>query len=255
MEIEKTMKNSVLFVWMICLFAVLETSTIAANKFDKNYVIHYPFDKGKGNQIKDISGKGNHGKLMEGAKRENKGKFGSGISFGSGNSYIETIIDVPERNFTMALWIKTSKDNVGIFSVLDGAAGNGGHDRHFFLSGGKINFRTWKGPGWATSKNVADGKWHHIALVVQDKKGQIAYVDGSKVGTHDYDHSDFDWQKRVWVGFSNDAAVDYFEGIVDEVVYLDVPLSKNEVSALMKPLTVEKNSKLATIWSQIKTDH
>ena len=124
-----------------------------------------------------------------------------------------------------------------------------------FLKDGKINFRTWRGPAWATDKNVADGKWHHIALVVQDKKGQIAYVDGSKVGTHDYDHSDFDWQKRVWVGFSNDAAVDYFEGIVDEVVYLDVPLSKNEVSALMKPLTVEKNSKLATIWSQIKTDH
>ena len=165
------------------------------------------------------------------------------------------MVDVPEKNFTMEVQIKTDQGDVGIYSVLDKAAGEGGHDRHFFLKDGKINFRTWRGPAWATDKKVSDGKWHHIALVVQDKKGQIAYVDGSKVGTHDYDHSDFDWQKRVWVGFSNDAAVDYFEGIVDEVVYLDVPLSKNEVSALMKPLTVEKNSKLATIWSQIKTDH
>ena len=155
----------------------------------------------------------------------------------------------------MALWIKTSEGNVGIYSVLDGAAGAGGHDRHFFLTGGQISFRTWKGPGWQTGKKVADGKWHHIALVVQDKKGQTAYVDGEKVGTHDYDHSDFDWQKRVWVGFSNDAAVDYFEGVIDEVAYLDVPLTKNEIGALMKPLSVEASGKLVDVWGNIKTNY
>jgi len=246
------MRTLALALWIMSLVVVLGTVGSAANKFDKNFVIHYSFDKGKGDGVKDISGESNHGELMNGAKREKKGKFGSGIRFGNENSYIETVIDVPEFNFTMALWIKTSEDNVGIYSVLDGA---GGHDRHFFLSGGKISFRTWKGPGWPTNKNVADGKWHHIALVVQDKKGQTAYVDGDKVGTHAYDHSDFDWQKRVWVGFSNDVAVDYFEGVIDEVAYLDVPLTKKEIGALMKPLAVEASDKLVAVWSNIKTDY
>ena len=64
-----------------------------------------------------------------------------------------------------------------------------------------------------------------------------------------------DWQKRVWVGFSNDAAVDYFEGVIAEVAYLDVPLTKKEIGALMKPLSVEASGKLVDVWGNIKTNY
>ena len=246
----KYLMTSLLIASLVTSFGLVAKAGVSALP----HVFNLSFDD-KSNSGKEQSGNGNRGELKGGAKWTDKGHTGGAVEFDGTKAHVEVMVDVPEKNFTMGVWIKTDQGDVGIYSVLDKAAGEGGHDRHFFLKDGKINFRTWRGPAWATDKKVSDGKWHHIALVVQDKKGQIAYVDGSKVGTHDYDHSDFDWQKRVWVGFSNDAAVDYFEGIVDEVVYLDVPLSKNEVSALMKPLTVEKNSKLATIWSQIKTDH
>lgn len=246
----KYLMTSLLIASLVTSFGLVAKAGVSALP----HVFNLSFDD-KSNSGKEQSGNGNRGELKGGAKWTDKGHTGGAVEFDGTKAHVEVMVDVPEKNFTMGVWIKTDQGGVGIYSVLDKAAGEGGHDRHFFLKDGKINFRTWRGPAWATDKKVSDGKWHHIALVVQDKKGQIAYVDGSKVGTHDYDHSDFDWQKRVWVGFSNDAAVDYFEGIVDEVVYLDVPLSKNEVSALMKPLTVEKNSKLATIWSQIKTDH
>ena len=246
----KYLMTSLLIASLVTSFGLVAKAGVSALP----HVFNLSFDD-KSNSGKEQSGNDNRGELKGGAKWTDKGHTGGAVEFDGTKAHVEVMVDVPEKNFTMEVQIKTDQGDVGIYSVLDKAAGEGGHDRHFFLKDGKINFRTWRGPAWATDKKVSDGKWHHIALVVQDKKGQIAYVDGSKVGTHDYDHSDFDWQKRVWVGFSNDAAVDYFEGIVDEVVYLDVPLSKNEVSALMKPLTVEKNSKLATIWSQIKTDH
>ena len=246
----KYLMTSLLIASLVTSFGLVAKAGVSALP----HIFNLSFDD-KSNSGKEQSGNGNRGELKGGAKWTDKGHTGGAVEFDGTKAHVEVMVDVPEKNFTMGVWIKTDQGDVGIYSVLDKAAGEGGHDRHFFLKDGKINFRTWRGPAWATDKKVSDGKWHHIALVVQDKKGQIAYVDGSKVGTHDYDHSDFDWQKRVWVGFSNDAAVDYFEGIVDEVVYLDVPLSTNEVSALMKPLTVEKNSKLATIWSQIKTDH
>ena len=209
----------------------------------------------QGNPGKDSSENGNNGELKGGAKWIANGYSGGGVQLDGNDGHVEVVVDVPEKNFTMGVWIKTDSGDVGIYSVLDGVAGAGGHDRHFFLAGGQISFRTWKGPGWQTGKKVADGKWHHIALVVQDKKGQTAYVDGEKVGTHAYDHSDFDWQKRVWVGFSNDAAVDYFEGVIDEVAYLDVPLTKKEIGALMKPLSVEANDKLVEVWGNIKTNY
>ena len=96
------MRAFTLLVWIMILVINFLPLSTEAGKFDKNYVIYYTFDKGKGNQVKDIGKQGNHGKLMDGAKREAKGKFGSGIKFGAGNSYIETIVDVPENKFTMA---------------------------------------------------------------------------------------------------------------------------------------------------------
>ena len=68
------------------------------------------------------------------------------------------VVDVPEKNFTMGVWIKTDAGDVGIYAVLDGPAGAGGHDRHFFLKDGNINFRTWKGPAWATDILILIGK-------------------------------------------------------------------------------------------------
>ena len=80
------------------------------------------------------------------------------------------------------------------------------------------------------------------------------YVDGEKVGTHVYDHSDFDWQKRVWIGFSNDAAKDYFNGVIDGASYTAAALTGDQVKMkLMVP--VEPKGKLASTWSDIKTSH
>ena len=208
----------------------------------------------QGNPGKDSSENGNNGELKGGAKWVANGYSGGGVQLDGNDGHVEVVVDVPEKNFTMGVWIKTDSGDVGIYSVLDGVAGAGGHDRHFFLKGGKINFRTWQGPAWATDRNVADGKWHHIALVAKDGAGQTAYVDGEKVGTHAYDHSDFDWQKRVWIGFSNDAAKDYFNGVIDGASYTAAALTGDQVKMkLMVP--VEPKGKLASTWSDIKTSH
>ena len=69
------MRTLALALWIMSLVIVLGTVGSAANKFDKNFVIHYSFDKGNGDQVKDIGGEGNHGELMNGAKREFKREF------------------------------------------------------------------------------------------------------------------------------------------------------------------------------------
>jgi len=246
----KNLISILLIVGLVVIFGPIGKTA----DFDKNYVIHYSFDKDSGNTIKDLSGKNNNGTLINGVTLTKDGKFKNGIEFPGGNGYLETMVNVPEVNFTMALWIKTNSTNVGVCAVLEQAGGAGGHDRHFFLVGGNINFRVWQGGAWPTNAAVADGQWHHIALVTESGAGQTAYVDGKQVGTNAYDHSDFDWQDRMWVGFSNDAATQYFKGTIDEVVYLDVPLEAKDIEKLMNPgYPVDSLGKLTTNWGNIKT--
>ncbi len=244
----------ILFVGLlvVCLMMAL---TVASMADVKPFVFGFSFNQGfvSGDTVTDQGGRGNNATLNGGAKVVPNGKYGSAIELDGVDDYIEVEMDVPEQNFTMALWIKTDSPDVGVYSVLDGPAGDGGHDRHFYIEGGNICFRVWQGAGWCTTTAVSDGQWHHIALAVESGKGQTAYVDGNEIGTFDYDHSDFDWQKRVWIGFSNDAGQQYFKGLIDEVAYYSAPLSAGELEGIM--VAIEPVGKLTTTWSSIKANY
>ena len=49
------MKAFTLLAWIMMLVINFLPLSTEAGKFDKNYVIYYTFDKGKGNQVKDMS--------------------------------------------------------------------------------------------------------------------------------------------------------------------------------------------------------
>jgi len=249
------MKFLVLSMLLFSLMVVY-ANTGAAKIQEKDIFFYFTFDEGKGDEAKDIGPDKHVATLNNGAKWTKNGKIKGGIQF-SGNAYVEIVADVPEKDFTMALWINTKNSGVGVYSVLDGPAGAGGHDRHFYIQGGNICFRVWRGAGWCTTTKVSDGKWHHIALVTETGEGQDAYVDGKAVGHFDYDHSDFNWQKRVWVGFSNDAGQDYFDGIIDEPAYYNRPLMEKEIKEAMNysAQAVSSKGKLATTWSNIKVNY
>ena len=52
-----------------------------------------------------------------------------------------------------------------------------------------------------------DGRWHHLAHVFgPGSGGQRLYLDGELVASGSKTGSDFHWQKRINIGFSNDAS-------------------------------------------------
>jgi hypothetical protein len=59
------------------------------------------------------------------------------------------------------------------------------------------------------------------------------------------------------VGFSNDGATDYFDGIIDEPAYYNRPLEEKEIKEAMSYSTqaVSSEGKLATTWSGIKANY
>jgi len=78
-----------------------------------------------------------------------------------------------------------------------------------YLTNGDLGARIWDTEIITTTGlNLADACWHHaVHTHGASVGGQKLYVDGVLEASGVKDTSDFDWQKRINVGFSNDAAL------------------------------------------------
>jgi hypothetical protein len=148
--------------------------------------------------------------------------------------------DIPETNITIEMWVKTTMTNGGIFQATD--FGTGGYDRTLYVVNGELWTRTFSNPaGWNTGFRINDGKWHHIALVIETGVGQTVYVDGNSSGVGStLDHSDFTWQSSFIIGRSNDGANPILIGQVDNIRIWDEARTQGEIRNNMfyeKPLS------------------
>lgn len=151
------------------------------------------------------------------------------------SNYVSAPLDVSEAAYTCSFWFKTNQATTGMFAVVQGDLGTGGHDRHIYLSGGNIRARTWNDETIAsTGKNYADSQWHHVAHVFGGSVGgQKLFVDGVQVAVGTKALSNFDWQARVNIGFSNDAAGStYHEGEIDDVAIWSEALNPTSIASL-----------------------
>ncbi len=78
--------------------------------------------------------------------------------------------------------------------------------------------------------------------------GQKIYVDGQLRASGTKQQSDFGWQNGINIGFSYDAATDYFEGEIAEVSLWSVARSERDILA-WKERVVGNESGLQALWS------
>ena len=189
----------------------------------------WSLDEGSGTVVNDSIG--SHNGTISGATWISDGVSGSALYF-DGNDVVQIMFDVPEYNFTIEFWAKTQSQGT-MFSVQDE-----GNDRHIGTnSSGNPYIRVWSGGGWTiTTQNAADNEWHHWALTVESGVGQKVYLDGVLVGTYSYDHSDFNWQDRIYLGYGQD--LEYFTGSLDEVAYYGTVLSQEDILANINAVNI-----------------
>ena len=185
--------------------------------------------------VNDSSGHGHSGNLNGAAfSPEAPAQLGGGqsLSFDGSNDYVSVQIDVSETAYTASFWFRAESSGRGLFAVVDNDLGAGGHDRHVYLNGGNIATRVWSNETISSSgRNYADNNWHHLAHVV-GPGGQKIYVDGELVRSGSRSTSDFDWQRHINIGFSNDASNQYFDGNIDDVAVWSVALTADHVRSL-----------------------
>ena len=145
---------------------------------DTGLVAHYTFEEGPSKQVKDWSGNGNHGKIVDDVEYVTLGEGkGSALRFNSGEAYVDCgngpSLDLTDA-VTLSAWFYPETSIVGrgfggVFGKLIGS---------YCLSySGKIWFHVPGGADHAGTLSVSPGSWHHIAATSDGKQIKM-YVDG-----------------------------------------------------------------------------
>jgi hypothetical protein len=198
---------------------------------------HYAFE---GN-AQDSSGSGNHGTAT--ALSYVAGKVGSQAAQLNGTSSYISIPRSVTDDFTVALWVKTT-DTAGTANaqwwsgkgLVDGEVGGGGADWGTAIVNGKFVIGIGSGSGdttVASSVNINDGAWHHLAATRNNSSGAVAvYVDGVLRGSGTGATGSRTFPANLRIG-SLQTGNNFLNGTLDDVRLYDRILTAGEITALM----------------------
>ena len=253
------------FVILILAVSLIATN-LSAQIVEDGLVGYWSFDANNISGKTVTDGTGNYDGTINGNLKKVTGKIGDALEFdGNEANFVE--IDSPEdfdfnSDFTWAAWIKT--DNVGpgvIFAKTGGPGTDDKGPKTLWVRNGVLNLDT----GWVgnveDTENIADNKWHHIAVTGAPEDSGVQYfVDGKATGGGNLNLAQFpeeDWENHVFIGLDGRADGEFgvFTGIIDEFSVYDRILEEAEINQNFKSdtgLAVDPNGKLAATWGALK---
>ena len=123
---------------------------------------------------------------------------------------------LPNTNFTIEMWVKTTTSIGGLFSAASGNLSL--FSKSLYIYNGQL--LTYLDPAyiWNTGFIISDGNWHHIAWVLQAGVGQSMFVDGFLVGTNSsLDHSSLNLNYMT-IGYTPETDFLYLHGGLDGLI-------------------------------------
>lgn len=227
------------------------------------------FDEGKGDEVKDFSGHGYDGKLVNKPKWVD-GKFGKALSFDGVNQYVEMNdpVNIPEMNHSISVWVNpgdTQRTNSSILgNHTEPALGynmqqNDGNVNLFYSSYGGGGKWSGAGEGAGCSTQLTAGVWQHFAIV-REKDTMTHYLNGKKSAFKSGINPALvaPSPNKFVVGEWSVTWGRPFNGMIDEVLIINRVLTMDEIESLMNRgieggFAVSNKGKLAITWGNIKT--
>lgn len=251
---------------MLVAFIAISTFVFSSYAIDKKIIVGiWLFDENKGNVIEDASGNGHKGEVVGDVKWV-KGKFGSALEFGTGDSYVLIPHDdsLNLKTFSITAWVNLV--DLGAYAGIVEKFEVAGDIRSFYLDvnpDGKLYGGFKGGNGWNSciAEKVTDEKWHHVA-VTYDMKKLLVYIDGdSSSGEMSLGEEGTEpllTTAPVYIGGPATGGCGPNQGIIDDVGIFNDALTEADVNDIMKNgferavLAVEPSGKLAVTWGNIK---
>ena len=250
---------------MLVAFIAISTFVVSSYAIDERVIVGiWLFDEEEGNVVEDSSGNGLNGEIVGNVKWV-KGKFGSALEFGEGDSYVLIPHDdnLNLKTFSITAWVNLV--DLGAYAGI-AEKFDAGDIRSFYLDvtpegdlyGG---FRGANGWNSCISEKIAGEGWHHVA-VTYDMKKLLVYIDGdSSSGEISLGEEGLEpllTTAPVYIGGPATGGCGPNQGIIDEVGIFNDALAEADVNDIMKrgleaaALAIEPSGKLAVTWGSIK---
>ncbi len=268
-----TMKISkaVFFVSLVCFVVHISCNQaeagIKAGITKEDIVALWLFDDGSGDTLKDSSGNGNDGKLIEGPTWD-KGKFGGALKFDANKKQRVKIENSDSLNLTdqvsILAWGLVS-DTTGNRRFLQKSTEGSDNQYRLLREGGFFRFDA--GPGVSNSRVQSpmfkEKEWHHVAGVYDGKTTAI-YIDAKQTASQESTGKMKPSDGPLFIGTKHPGAPngDYWMGMIDEVAIINRAVTTAELAQAMKGFgqilnttAVGAAGKMATTWGQIKSSY
>jgi len=226
-------------------------------------------DEGKGTVVADSSGNGHDGKIT-GSPAWIAGKFGKALQFAGGSDLVtipdDDSLEFGVKSFSVVTWFKfsTAQDwNRIVRGRNPGPWGGGNTGWELQTQGSAINWSlddTAKNNLQTMHNNVANGEWHHTAMIVnREKKTLLAYLDGGN-------EQSLNIANIVSISANIPLVIGGgLNGSIDDVAIFSAAITLDDVNnimnvglseALKKNLSVVSSpEKMATKWGLIKSTY
>jgi len=246
------------------LFLFVSVSFTEAAQLDPDMSVYLNFDEIDGDSVKDKSGNGNDGALLQKADLE-EGKYGQALKFTAGLR-VEfdgaNFVKPPEEAVTMAVWANTEPRSaeMEIFDCIGSGHGDGLYHVEIRSDGAMRWFH--RDDSSTQIFNIQTGsvpaeEWAHIAGTYDSNAGEaVLYINGKEIARSPGNGTlSIDWS--VTAGLGQHKGGRQFLGLMDEFYMFQRALDPDEIIALMNGesgpfIAVQPGGKLAAAWGGIK---
>jgi len=201
---------------------------------NEGLVLYLPLDS----DFNDKSGNGNNGSCTgSSCPVSSTGKIGNGYDFDGVDDYIN-FLSIPsgrgQTDYSLSLWVKSNSQDGIAFGQDEWDVNSDGIK--VYLQTGKICGKTLD-VICTVSANYNNDNWHHVVLFRNGASIQNLYVDGvyiiNSIGGGI--NNDGGLGFKIGADYEGDAgSLNYFKGLIDEVIIYNRSLSSQEIYYLYK---------------------
>ena len=228
---------------LIVSFIVAATAARGVD-LQQGLVLYYSFDHLAGNLVKDESGCGCDGQIVN-ATPDPAGVHGGCLHFDGRTAYVKVSRNpTTNANYSVALWFKPEPSKLRDLDYHNmvgmnrryqiGFTTNGPHHRFYTHC---LNTASYGYGALRADSGIFDlvpDRWYHVALVTE-QGGASFYLNGRSLGMVTGDGVNRGDRQLIIGGIDNGAGPAYlFPGWIDEVRFYDRQLTDEEVAALFR---------------------